>query len=285
MIANLTVFALETLDEANLGALCRAMKNYGVRRLAIVSPRCEEPKSARARALACSADDILEAAAIYRSLEDALRGEKIDLLAGTTARRTTTRGPFLSPAEWAIGAMEEGDAGRRIGLLIGPEDTGLTTAVVDRCHWKISIPTGPDMTSLNMAQATVVILYSAWCVAQGQWRPEAPGSMGGVYREEFVSSQSGPEYKRLAARSPAPPEDIERVTEAMQDVAREARYYWPDNPAKTLRPFRQLLQRAKPTRREVGILLSFLRRIVYKMKHPAAPPLDVPGDPRRDEAT
>jgi tRNA/rRNA methyltransferase len=267
-MANLVLVAMETADEANLGALCRAMKNFGVQRLRAVAPRCEDPKSARARALACDAVDILEAAATAPTLDDACRLEEIELLAASTARRSSRRGPFLTPAEFAAEAIPLLSQGKKIGLLLGREDRGLANDEVDRCRWKVSIPTSTALPSLNVAQAAIVLLAALWEAAFRQ-APQPETRLGdGLFGPEMATYKAAsPARKQLNARQPASAEDIGRLMAALETTATRIGYTWQQDPEKSMRPFRQIAARAGLTRREVGILKTFLRQTLYRLDH------------------
>jgi len=252
VLRRLSVVMVGTSDAANIGAVCRAMNNFGQKDLLLVAPRASEPQGARARALACMSEDILEAATIADSLEDAAAKGGIVHFAGTTGRVSHARGPFLTPEDFAAEALPYLMRGERIGLVLGREDSGLTTDEIERCRWKVNIPTG-DVFSLNVAQACVVMLYAM--------RREAMPTRAPAHSIVRAASPD----KLLAAREVANPAELERMLQLLEAVMLRINFAWKSNPRKLLRPLRQMLQRAEATAREVGIINSFARRTLYAL--------------------
>src|SRR2546427_10852954 len=80
-------------NEGNVGAVARAMKNFGARRLVLVDP-CPIGDEARKRAM--HATDILDAAEVVGTFEEALNG--LDLVAGTSGVSTPSGKKFLRVA-------------------------------------------------------------------------------------------------------------------------------------------------------------------------------------------
>ena len=91
---SLRILLVRPLYPGNVGSVARVMKNFGFRRLGIVSdldPR-EEPE---AFWMAHGARDVLEAASIHTDLDEAL--DSIDLVIGTTSRKGTRWREALEP--------------------------------------------------------------------------------------------------------------------------------------------------------------------------------------------
>lgn len=123
----------------NIGAVARALKNMGFSRLILVSPEAK-PTDPEAKWLAVGAADVLRKAKIYKTLDEATHG--FHLLIGTSCRYGKKRGQFLPVTE----LRERLPAGKKIGILFGPEDRGLTTKELMKCQQVVSIPpasTGP----------------------------------------------------------------------------------------------------------------------------------------------
>ena len=86
---------VEPSHAGNIGAAARALKNMGLRELALVRPAAHLNDEARARA--AGADDVLEAARVYPNLDEALAD--CQLVIGTSARNRRIEWPALSPRE------------------------------------------------------------------------------------------------------------------------------------------------------------------------------------------
>lgn len=141
------IVLLRPQGAANLGAVARAMKNFGLQRLTLVDSRIGSWVDAHR--MAVHADDVLRAAASEARLDDAL-GSSSFVVATTSAPLAGLR--VLTPRELAREAGERGE----LTLLFGGEQNGLEPAELLRCHAAATIPTASAQPSLNLAQAVVV---------------------------------------------------------------------------------------------------------------------------------
>ena len=142
--------------EGNVGAVARAMANFGLDELWLVAPRCRLGREAQA--LAVHGVAVLEAARSVASLDEALAD--CTVVVGTSARPRASDSHGASAPEPALARLH-GQAG---ALVFGPEDTGLDNAALDRCDAVLTIPTAP-YASLNLAQAVVLLAY-LWFVGR-----------------------------------------------------------------------------------------------------------------------
>lgn len=131
----------------NLGAVARAMKNFGLRRLSIVDSRIGSWTDAWR--MAVQANDILEGAVRADDLAAVLG--PADWIVGTTNDAPVGM-RVLSPREVAAEARQRGAP----TLLFGGEINGLGPAELLRCHAVSTIPTAAEQSSLNLAQAVCV---------------------------------------------------------------------------------------------------------------------------------
>jgi len=152
----------------NIGASARAMKTMGLSDLALVQPKLFP--DARASALAAGAEDILERARVCATLAEALAD--CVFAAGCSARRRDVALPLLEPARAARDLLGRLSAGP-VALVFGAERTGLSNADLGRCDIAVHIPTEPDFSSLNLAQAVQVLAFSVRMAALEQ-NPPAP---------------------------------------------------------------------------------------------------------------
>ena len=155
----------------NIGAVCRAMKNMGLRDLAIAAPRADTDW-AEARKIATHADDVLAARRTFPRVEDAIAD--CGLVFGTTARPGLYREHARTPREWAPRILTAA-ADTPVALVFGPEDRGLSNEELTPCNHFIRIPSSPDYPSLNLAQSVMVIAYELF-VAAGVFEPPAERS-------------------------------------------------------------------------------------------------------------
>ncbi len=151
------IVLVEPQDAANIGAVCRAMKTMGVRRLAIIGNR--EYDRNRVFTLALHAKDIYESSLCYTTLEKAL--EESVLVFGATRRRGKFRKYFsISPEMMAekIALIKEGT----VSIVFGRESDGLTDKELALCNMAVRIPTSKDFPSLNLAQAVQILTYTLY---------------------------------------------------------------------------------------------------------------------------
>ena len=124
---NIRIVLVRPTHPGNIGATARAMKTMALRTLCLVAPeRFPDPE---ATALAAGAEDVLEAARICETLDEAI-ADCVRVI-GSSARERRIEWPWLSPAQCARQLL--GDAARGpVALLFGQERTGLTNDELDR---------------------------------------------------------------------------------------------------------------------------------------------------------
>lgn len=147
----LEIVLVEPETAGNVGAVARAMQNFGFKKLHIINPKCDVlGKEAMDRAT--HAKSILNAAKIHKNL-DFLK--KFQTVAATTARIGTDynikRTPFL-PRE-----LDKRMSGR-CAILFGRESSGLKNEELAKCDFAVTIPTDGN-SSLNISHAAVIVLY------------------------------------------------------------------------------------------------------------------------------
>ncbi len=155
---NITVVLVGTLYSGNVGSVCRAMANMGLRRLTLVAPRILDGWE-EGRRLAVHATDILDARRETQTLDEAIAD--CAAVVGTTARgglyRATVRPPrALAPEILRLAAQAP------VAILFGREDQGLHNDEIARCTHLIRIPVDERYQSLNLAQAVLIVAYELY---------------------------------------------------------------------------------------------------------------------------
>ncbi len=139
--------------EENIGAAARAMKIMNIGSLRLVNPLCD-PLGKRSRATAHASVDILESAAIFESLEEAR--SDISLLIGSAAKRRNV-GEEIHPVASLAGIIrDKGDTVRKVGIVFGGEESGLSNQQLLQCDMLSTIPMYSKYPSLNLGQAVMV---------------------------------------------------------------------------------------------------------------------------------
>lgn len=141
-----------------MGSICRAMKNMGIQRLALVNPSPSMDKK-HLKTMAVHAGDIYRHAIKSDSLSQVL--ENTVLSAGITRRRGNRRKSFsYLPEEFCAKASEiaQGD----IALVFGNEQHGLSEEELSCCSAAVHIPSNPEHPSLNLSHAVQIMTYSLY---------------------------------------------------------------------------------------------------------------------------
>ncbi|GIX48965.1 MAG: tRNA (cytidine/uridine-2'-O-)-methyltransferase TrmJ [Candidatus Tectimicrobiota bacterium] len=225
----------------NIGAVARAMHNMGLRHLVLVAPeRFPHPE---ARMMACDAQGLLQQARVCATLEEAVAD--CHWLVGTSARRRHFRHPPLAPRQWAqkLPALTQQ---HRVGVLFGPEDSGLTRAELDLCHELLTIPTVPAATSLNLAQAVLIVCYEI-LLASAPPPPLPPPALAPLAE---VTAMYEHVRQTLAIRGFAGDAAVTRVLEGL----------------------RRIFDRAGLERRDVALLRGIARQLAWALQHPGEAP-------------
>jgi tRNA/rRNA methyltransferase len=156
----------------NIGMCARAMANFGLADLRLVSPREGWPRTGAYRkgayAAAAGAVHLLEAAKLFDTIEAAILD--LNFVWATTARERGQHKPILTPAEAMPECARKITSGEKHGVLFGPERTGLTNDEVGVADAIITFPVNPAYASLNLAQAVLLTGYE-WMRAVTDAKP------------------------------------------------------------------------------------------------------------------
>jgi tRNA/rRNA methyltransferase len=228
ILSNVIIVLEEPRNLVNIAGVVRSMKNMGLSRLRLV--RSAEWDPWRIEGIAHRSEDIVEATEHFDRLEDALAD--CILVVGTSARARTAQRNYLHAREWAdriAGRAREG----RIAIVFGREDRGLSNEALDRCDGVAVIPTDPDYSSLNLAQACLLLCYEVRLAVLG--RPEEL-----------------PAGKRSVG--PATREEMERMFGALEGGLARIDFFSARTPESVMRIFRTLLSRANMDAHEAGLV-------------------------------
>jgi len=141
----------------NIGACARALKNFGFLNLNIVSPRDGWPNT-KARMTSVGAYNVIKSAKIYNTVNDVVK--KFDLVFATTARKRDINKKHIS----IIGFIKRLSKHKKsnIGIMFGPEASGLSNYDLSLSNFIIQIPTSSKLTSLNLSHAVIVVCYEIY---------------------------------------------------------------------------------------------------------------------------
>ena len=151
---NVSIVLVEPQGPRNIGAVARAMQNFGFLDLRVVKGVPFHGNDALE--MACNAKDILRSGRTFQSLRDALKDCIYSV--AFTRRAGQFRAPVKPYAEELPNLAEKAKAGR-ICLVFGRETDGLTNPEVQECDAAVVFQTAQIHASLNLSQAVCVALY------------------------------------------------------------------------------------------------------------------------------
>lgn len=160
---NIRVVLVGIRNSGNIGSAARAMKNMGVRDLALVNP--DHYHTAEVYNLAWGAEELVREARVYPALRDAIAD--CGMVVGTTRRRGRHRRPVVDLRQ-ALPRIAAAAERNRVALLFGREDKGLSNEELALCQMMLAIPTSSLMPSLNVAQAVMVLCYELFSFTGGE---------------------------------------------------------------------------------------------------------------------
>ena len=278
---HLAVVLVSPRNTLNIGAVARAMSNFGAHDLRVANIFYKEFRSATS-AVGPSAY-LLRSARDYPSTADAVRDAQ--LVVGTTGATETTGAPgvsagrpFLQPLE----RLEAGarmlraalDHGQRVALLFGSEKFGLSNDDMSHCHLLLRIPTRDEHPSMNLGQAAALCLYEL--ARMDVPVDTAPSGSAGPTQAQprWALPQNFPRTAEQGASASA--DTLERVT-VLLEQALIASDYPGMGPAARTRQLRALLRRLSLSERDGGLFTGFLRQTLWKLRGPGRLEQDEPG--------
>ncbi len=179
----------------NVGAIARAMKNFGFTDLRIVAPRCDLNQAAR---MAVHAQDVLENAKVFDDLLGAIGELKFVVATTARPRRDHAMPVLLRDAAKIILAKQQ--AHKNIcAVVFGREEHGLFNEELDLCQMHIRIPSSENYAALNLAQAVGIVAYELEMAALEEAGLESPQFDSVLRRTPAVRKQLEPMYAHLAA--------------------------------------------------------------------------------------
>ncbi len=138
----------------NIGTAARAMMNTGLEELRLVDPK-QDWLSDKAVAASSGAERILERARRYETVNDAIAD--LQIVYASTARRREMVKPLMTAK--AAAADMHARPTQRLGILFGRERDGLHNDEVALANTIIEVPLNPEHSSMNLAQAVLIVGY------------------------------------------------------------------------------------------------------------------------------
>lgn len=227
------VIFLGAENEGNIGSLARVMKNFGLYKLILVSPKAKI--GVKAFKSAMHAQEILKSARVLESFDKAIEG--MDFVIGTTARLgwnyNVLRTP-ISPDQLSILREREG----KVAIVFGRESSGLTNKELNKCDVVLTIPANPEYPTLNITHAAAIIFYELFKIF-GKTVTKRHRCATKVEKDKILEV-----FGKLLEEVEYPPEKLQIAS----------------------RVFRNIIGRAFISGREAHTLIGVLRRTVNLIK-------------------
>jgi TrmH family RNA methyltransferase len=225
--SNLRVILVAPRNPLNIGAVARAMRNFGFQHLRLVNPYHVAYQEARS---AVNSAELLKAAEEFPTLAEAIAD--CNLVVGTTSLGHRELQHPLRSIEYGARLMRGMLRSAKVALLFGSEKFGLSNDDLTYCHWLVRIGTEGSM---NLGQAAAVCLYE-------------------LTRK---SAAAKPESRKRAASA-----DLERLTSLLTEVLNESGYV---HSAGADAKIRRLIRRLDLPAHDAEVWLGMLRQIQWKL--------------------
>lgn len=221
----------------NIGAAARAMRNFALEEMRLVAPRDGWPNE-KAIAMASGATPVLEAATVHATTAEAVAD--LNHVYATTARPREMIKTVMTPEAAVADARARLALGQRVGLLFGPERSGLGNADVQLAQTIVTVPANPEFSSLNLAQCVLLLSY--------EWGRQTAGTP----TERFDPGPAGPARR----------EDALRLAERLVGELETAGFFHPPDKRPTMEAnLRNLILRTALTDAEVRTLHGVVRAL------------------------
>jgi len=136
----------------NIGSTARALKNFNISSLRIVNPKCAWPNT-KALATSVGAKNILQSAKIYKSIKDSI-GD-LDIIFACTARTRKINKRIVSISNFTKKIKKK----QKIGIILGPESSGLSNDEVSYADYLLTIPTSKNFSSINLSHSVILFCF------------------------------------------------------------------------------------------------------------------------------
>jgi tRNA (cytidine32/uridine32-2'-O)-methyltransferase len=238
---NIRIVLVRPASEGNVGATARAMLNMGLRDLRLVNPKLDRYDPVRW--MAHGAEQVLKDMHTVDTVAEAVADTTV-VMATTGRKRRWRSWPIKDPTEAARVVLASASSSR-VAVVFGPEDKGLSNEDLSACTHLARIPTDAAQTSLNLAQAVLLMSWEIRRLALEDLHP-------------------------LPARSrvPATAEQVDGTIEQLTEVLRRVGYFPGRNELQVRTTARQVLSRTALTREEIGFLRGSLRKLAWGLENP-----------------
>ena len=276
----LRVVLVATRNPLNMGAVARAMSNFGALHLRVVKPYA---RAYREAVSAVGGSAVMKEAEEFATVAEAVAD--CTLVVGTTAVGNRDVRLPLMVLQQAGRVIRERLETSRVALLFGSEKRGLSNEDISYCHWLLQIPTREEHRSMNLGQAAAVCLYELTRkepTIEGAAGPqstlrgvEVNGAKLKVERRKNTRSSEGElgkvklengNSKSKDAKQFAGMKTVERITETWLEALQRSGYVGARARSTAEQKLRRMLRRFTMEERDAEVVLGMIKKIVGKLQ-------------------
>ncbi|MBR9676348.1 RNA methyltransferase [Candidatus Woesearchaeota archaeon] len=228
----LSVVLIEPKNQGNIGAVCRAMKNFGFEKLVLVNPVGDHLVDDAFRR-AKHSKEILENAVVEKNIDFL---ESYDVVIGTTGKLGSDynipRTPLSSHESNKVFKRVKN---KKLALVFGREEHGLTNSEIKQCDFLISIPTSKDYAVMNISHAVTIILYEA----------------SKAFLDTTITSHIKPPVI----------EEKKVLDKEINNALTRLSFVTPTKKNTAYKTLKKIIMRATPSKRELIALIGFFKKI------------------------
>ena len=247
MYTEIKIVLVNTTHSVNIVAVARAMNNMVMTDLVLVDPKSFPSEEASVRA--AGADDVLSNAMRVSTLKEAIKD--CELVFATSARARHIPWPIMDPREMAavVGEVKKADSAKKVAIVFGREDRGLTNDELHLCQHHVCIPSVEAFSSLNIGSAVQVIAY--------ELRMGFLAQAGQLQCPQWGTKWDVP----LATQ-----DQLDLLFAHFEQTVLKTGFLDPDKPRQLMTRIRRLIMRALPDSIEVNILRGILTSVDKSIK-------------------
>lgn len=238
----------------NIGASARIASNFGIAELIVVSEETFDEERMLKMATHKAAH-LIRTMRVCKTTAEA--AAPFHILVGTTARQGRHRPEDQTPRQ-VMADIVPLAAENRIGLMFGPESTGLSNEDLDFCQFASTIPTA-GFASINLAQAVAIHCYELYTALH-------PHPFAAVPKSEFANSF-----------------DLEGMYAHIEEALNEITFLHDTNRIYWMRNIRQFLGRVRLKKKEASMIRGICRKLLWHERQPTDPPAE-PNRPHGETA-
>ena len=138
----------------NIGACARSMKNFGFKKLNIVSPKFTFPNH-KTKVTAVGAYDVIKKTKVFNRTADSVKG--FDIIVSLSARMRDINKKHITISDFR--KILKTRKNKNFGLMFGPEASGLSNKDLSYSNYVLQIPTSKSFKSMNLSHSVTLICY------------------------------------------------------------------------------------------------------------------------------